>query len=540
MQELRERIEALRPTIADILATSSSPGLSIGVLHQGSIIHTAHFGRQHFADPAPPDDDTLYRVASLTKALTSSAVALLVEEGLLGWDVPIREYLPAFRQRTDELGQRATLRDLLSNRTGLAVADLMWGQQSGEFLLPKSEIVRATTFFPAVRPFRERLVYSQWNYGLATEVVEAVTGKTLGAYIRQKILFPMGMHRTTLGKTDGENVASGHAIDDNGAACQVAFQMMNDDMGLAGGFAAKSSVKELLFLYQGLLRAFHDQKQTNLDSTPGSPFKHTRMIFSPHIGVAKFDIEDVAYCLGLYRTRLPGKLGVASMNNTLLNPKDLPSIGVSSPGLEVYHHSAQLPGFLASALLIPSTQSAVVVLTNSSPFMDPTDFVGQLLVSTLLGETPSNKYPSLAKAARAIALGAYPRLIAALAKHKTTKPPQLPIAAYEGHYWNAAENFCLSTSANNGGLLMRVQNMPQTSYNLEPYDGDTFYWPANREEEVCKRGMWPIVWPAWHKVIFGVSSEGQVSHLVWHFDPLAKPEVFRRREVRPPKPHFKL
>ena len=85
---------------------------------------------------------------------TSSAVALLVDEDILSWDTPIRAYLPTFGQRTDELGQKTTLKDLLANRTGLAAADLLWGQQCGEFLLDKSELVRMTTFLEAVKPFR--------------------------------------------------------------------------------------------------------------------------------------------------------------------------------------------------------------------------------------------------------------------------------------------------------------------------------------------------------------------------------------------------
>ena len=115
MAELIEQPKALEPTFAGLLAISCAPGLSLGVLHHGKIIHTAHFGRQHYLSPTPPNDDTIYRVASLTKVLTSSAVALLVEEGILDWDVPIRKYLPVFSQRTDELGHKTTLRDLLSH-----------------------------------------------------------------------------------------------------------------------------------------------------------------------------------------------------------------------------------------------------------------------------------------------------------------------------------------------------------------------------------------------------------------------------------------
>ena len=178
-----------------ILAIIGSPGLSLGVLRQGNIAHTAHFGRRDCSDPVPPNDDTVYRVASLTKVLTSSTVALLVDKGILSWDTLIREYFPTFGQRSDELGQKATLKDLLANLIGLAVADFLWGQRYGEFLLPRSELVRTTIFLEAVKPFRKKFFYTRWNYGLVTEVVEAVTGKMLGSYIKEKTLDPMEMRR---------------------------------------------------------------------------------------------------------------------------------------------------------------------------------------------------------------------------------------------------------------------------------------------------------------------------------------------------------
>ena len=540
MAELIEQLKALEPTFAELLAISCAPGLSLGVLYHGKIIHTAHFGRQNSLDPTPPNEDTMYRAVSLTKALTSSAVALLVEEGILDWDVPIREYLPVFSRRTDDIGQKTTLRDLLSHRTGLPNADWLFGQQYGTFLMPRSEIVRLTTFLEAVKPFREKFLYSQWNYGLVTEVVEAVTGTTIGLYIKHNILDPLAMRRTTLGIPDDENVAVGHAPRNNGTPCQIPFPNVNDDVGLAGGFACKSSVKDLLVLYQGLLRAKQDQAETKLTRTHGLPFMHTTTMFSPHIGVGA-NPEKLAYCLGLYRTQLPGPLSVASINSGLLGPKKLPIIGESSPGLEIYHHTGNMPGFLASAFLVPSTQSGVVVLTNALPFMDPTDLVGQLVLSVLIGEKLPTNFPELAKMARANGLSAYAALTAAVNRRKTAKPPRFPLRAYEGCYWNAAENFCLTITAYDAGLLMKVQGSPQNVYHLEPYDGDTFCWPPDREKELCEQGMWLNLRATTREIVFGTSKDEQsISHLNWQHDAAAKPETFRKRTPRSQGERFRL
>lgn len=532
MGELIEQLRALEPTFTQLLAISCAPGLSLGVVYHGKIIHTAHFGRQNSLDTRPPNDDTMYYVASLTKVLTSSAVALLVEEGILDWDEPIRKYLPVFSQRTDEIGQETTLRDLLSHRTGLPMADWLLSQQYGTSLMPRSEIIRQTTFFEAVKPFREKFSYSQWNYGLVTEVVEAVTGMTIGSYIKDKILDPLSMCRTTLGKPDDENVAVGHAVRNNGTPCEIGFPDKNDGVGLAGAFACKSSVEDLLLLYQGLLRAKQDQAETELNRTHGLPFMHTNTIFSPQIVIGPSS-EKLTYCLGLYRTEYPGPPSIPSTNNLLLGPLNLLVTGKSSPGgLEIYHHRGNMPGFLSSICLVPSTESAVVVLTNALAFMDPAHLVGQLILSVLLGEELPTNCIALAEMARTNGLSAYAALTAAVSNRKTGKPPRFPLRAYEGCYWNAAENFCLTITADEAaaGLVMNVQGDPQQIYHLEPHDGDTFCWPPDREKELCEQGRWLNLEVATHEIISGSEEdEESISHLMWHHDKSAKPERFRKR-----------
>ncbi|MCJ1388323.1 hypothetical protein MMC18_001169 [Xylographa bjoerkii] len=361
-------------------------------------------------------------------------------------------------------------------------------------------------------------------------LLEKITGKSLGTNIKELLLSPLKMHRTTLGDPEGRNVAVPYAVDDTGKPCRVWYPEVGEGHGLAGGGGAKSTIKDLLMLYQSFLLAFEHQTRTGSDSTPGSPFKQLRTILAPHIGVGKSPIDRMAYCLGLYRTRLPRNLGFASMNNMLIGTDKLISTGAESPGVHIYHHTANLSGFFSSVFLVPSTQSAIVVMTNSFPLLDPTDFVGQLLVSVLLGEKPGPNILQLCKATRSASRSSYSPLIAQLANHKATKPPQFPYPAYEGEYINAAGNFVLSVTANPSGLLLNVQPPSRTYYDLLPYDGNTFFWPANREDEICKKGMWPFLSAGFHKIRFETDKDGViVDRLVWAHDVSAKPEVFRKK-----------
>ena len=539
MDELVERIQALHPTISKLLAISASPGLSLGVLHHGTVIHTAHFGRRHAHDDAPPNDDTIYCIGSLVKLLTAGVVASLVQAGKLAWDTPIREYLPEWRTRTDEIGEKTNLRDLLSNRTGIAVSHALFGQQAAEFILPRSETIRAATSRAAVAPFREQFIYSQWNYSLITDLVEAVTAKSFGAYAQEMFLARLHMHRTTFDdyplREFGDNVSSAHAIRNDGTSKVILPPGVHDGTGFAASVGCKGSLNDLLRMYKSFLGTHTHQKQNGLDSTPGSPWTHTRTILEPHVKVGKSDIDRVAYCLGLYRVKLPGNLSVASLNQQLLGPAKIPvpEFGAANPGLDVYHHTAAVPGFHGSAFLIPSTESAVVVLTNSLPLIDPTDFAAQLVLSALLGEPPhEEELLGLAEIARPFQMLGYERLTAHLAKKMTGTPPSHPLSEYEGEYYNSLGNMAFVITESGEGLKWKIKGYPKTEYDLLPYDGDTFYWKADREDELCNKGMWPFLFPEAHKVYFKAAGDGEVDQLSWHHDPLGKPEVFRKATHR--------
>ncbi|KAF2463771.1 beta-lactamase/transpeptidase-like protein [Lindgomyces ingoldianus] len=531
MDNIKSQLQSLHPEISKILAISGSPALSLGVLHQGRIVHTAHFGRRNEDDLVVPTDKTIYWIGSLTKIITATAVARLVHEAKLDWDVPIREYLPVFRVRQDEIGLKATLRDLLSCRTGITPANSLWNLQYGETLIPKSETSFTATYLDAVKPFREGWVYSQWNYTLVSDVVEAA-GTPLCEYIEETLFHRLGMSQSSFAPPHESNpdVANAHGIRNDGTPSRIPNSNLTD-AGAGPAAGAKSSIRDLLTFLSALLSAHKHQKEKAVDATPGSPFAHIRPIFEPQIGFGppgRSRINDAGYCMGLYRTRLPGYLSVASPNFTALGRKRLVQYGMQLRGMEVYHHAASIPGHFGAMYLVPSMESAVVVLTNSQPLVDPADFAAQLVLSVLLDEKPSVDFVKMADLGRSIAFEGYKQLAKAVEEGKTDKPPSKPLVAYEGDYFNAIHNFVLSVAATGDGLSMVVQRK-KTGFVLLPYDGDTFYWPVDREDEVCNKAMWPFTYPDWHRVYFESNANGAVERLIWRHDPyLLNPEVFTK------------
>ncbi|EAT85946.2 hypothetical protein SNOG_06115 [Parastagonospora nodorum SN15] len=238
------RLGQLRPLIEQLFELSGSPGMSLGVLHHDTPIYTAHFGRRRASQAPPPDDDTLYNVASMTKRMTAGVVSNLVEQGLLGWDVPIRHYLPEFSERKDDVGHHATVTDLLANRTGLSAQNTFWGTMFEDILTKRDDVPKLACHIPAFGEFGKTFVYSAWGYALVTSVIERVTGEPFSTCVAKYIFEPLGMNRSTLNLPAVDNAVYKHWVGLDGVAHEFPwseYRGWSDDTGFGGAVGGRSS-----------------------------------------------------------------------------------------------------------------------------------------------------------------------------------------------------------------------------------------------------------------------------------------------------------
>ncbi|ORY15939.1 hypothetical protein BCR34DRAFT_584654 [Clohesyomyces aquaticus] len=134
--------------------------------------------------------------------------------------------------------------------------------------------------------------------------------------------------------------------------------------------------------------------------------------------------------------------------------------------------------------------------------MDPTDFAAQLILSVIIGEAPPREeFLHLVEITRPIQIIGYKKAAAALEKKRTGFPPTFPLQNYEGDYYNSLNAVAISIVEEVQRLCMNVEGGSRTNYLLLPYDGDTFYWRADRDAKLSK-GIWPFFLPDPHKVSF--------------------------------------
>ncbi len=179
--------------IERVLVDWQIPGLAIAVVRNDSVLVAKGYGVRELGKPAPVNEHTVFDVASLAKSFTATAVAILVDRGVLRWDDPVRPYLPDLVLPTASLTDSATVRDFLSHRTGLDAANMMWVLTS----VDRAEVLRRMRYVPVVAPARQRMVYSNVGYTVAGEAAAAAAGTTFEALLRDLVIKPLRLRSTT-------------------------------------------------------------------------------------------------------------------------------------------------------------------------------------------------------------------------------------------------------------------------------------------------------------------------------------------------------
>jgi CubicO group peptidase (beta-lactamase class C family) len=201
-QALRREIEASR-----------LPGAVVGIMRGGKLAHLEAVGHRDPASQEPLKTDAIFSIASMTKAMTSAAIMSLVEEGRVLLADPVSTYLPPLAAwKVVEAGgatrapkQAPTIQDLLRHTSGLTYRDR--GSTPAHALYPGSSVwaaERMTKDETIAALAKSPLLFdpgSNWEYGFSTDVlgfvVEAVTSKTLGAVLQERLWGPLGMVDTS-------------------------------------------------------------------------------------------------------------------------------------------------------------------------------------------------------------------------------------------------------------------------------------------------------------------------------------------------------
>lgn len=205
----QDSVRPLSDALSSALEGFQTPGGGIVVVREGRIMRGEVAGVTRVGGTQSVDMHTIFPIGSNAKGFTATLIAMLVEEGRLSWDDPVRKHLPTVRFADPYLTEHATVRDLLAMRTGVA-NDLMW--LGSDFT--KEDILSRIPLIEPVAPFRARWIYSNINYLLAGEIVERLTGQSWAEALRVRIFEPLGMTESSTGVANlqGRNTVAQHVV----------------------------------------------------------------------------------------------------------------------------------------------------------------------------------------------------------------------------------------------------------------------------------------------------------------------------------------
>jgi len=184
--------------MAKTLKDWNAPGVGVGIVVNGKLVFAKGYGYRDYEKKLPFTPETVVPIASNTKLFTAVAAGMLVDEGKLTWDKPVRDSVPTIRFFNDQLNNQVTLRDMLSHRTGISRHDTIWYKSD----FSRKELFDKLVYLEPEQPLRQTFLYNNLMFAAAGYMIQLQSGKTWEEFVRERILVPLQMNSTSYSIAD--------------------------------------------------------------------------------------------------------------------------------------------------------------------------------------------------------------------------------------------------------------------------------------------------------------------------------------------------
>lgn len=452
--------------VADALAAWNVPGAAVVVVHGDDTRLLRGFGVRQKGRREPVTPDTVFPLASCSKAFTTTLMAMLADDGLLTWDDPVRKHLPSFKLSDPHADALVTLRDLLTHRTGVSGHDLLWYHSPG----PLDDVLKRVAFLPLDYPFRGGYRYSSIMYLAAGRAIERTTGEKWEKLVRTRICDPLGMTGVTFTTTDipkNADRASGHRLGKDGQVGPMpAYEMTEPNPSGSVNATARDLAAWL---------KFHLARGIGPDGRRMVSVKNFTEMHTP---------QNVVRVEGVVRALNPDTVQVSYALGWLVQ---------DYRGKKVLTHGGMIDGFRVQITMLPDENLGVAILTNLHDTRMNAALTNSLI--DLYCNLPTKDWNAYYR--KVTDEETAERKAALSARDKARNPdakPTLPLAGYAGEYTHPAYGTAV-VSETDGKLVLKWSafNSP-----LLPFEADTFRATDGQFEEQL--------------VVFGVTN-GKVTSL---------------------------
>lgn len=408
--EITNKLQGFDSYMEQLLKDWNTPGIGVGIVIHDKLVFAKGYGYRDYEKKLPFTHATLCQIASNSKLFTAVAAGMLVEEGKLTWDKPVRDSVPTIQFYNDQLNNNVTLRDMLSHRTGVTRHDLIWFKSD----FTRKELFERLKFLEPQEPMRETFLYNNLMFSAVGQIIELKSGKTWEQFVRERILAPLDMNSTTY------TISAMVQQPDHGVPFlekRDSFELYKipyyeDTEGVAPAGAIISNIEELS---HWLIALMNDGKYGGKQVLPPNVLRET---LQPAIG-------------------LPNTLGESQGFWEILNPAyGMGRETASYRGRLITFHGGDLPGFHSQVSFMPNDGIGVIVLVISDHSAPLYNVVSYNVYERLLGmdQTPWSQR-RLAQRLASKKAGTEARAKAGADRVPNTKPSHA-LADYAAEYEN--------------------------------------------------------------------------------------------------------
>jgi CubicO group peptidase (beta-lactamase class C family) len=425
------------------------PGIAVAIVKDGATVLAKGYGVKRLNDPALVTENTLFGIASNTKAFTTAALAILVDEGKIAWDDRVQDRLPGFAMYDPYVSREITVRDLLCHRAGqgLGKGDLLWWPGT---TFTRDEIVHRLRFLKPASSFRSKYAYDNVLYIAAGQIIPAVTGKSWEAFVRDRIFAPLGM-KTSNTSTAAYGIGVDHAWPHTVATGKArAIELMTIENAGPAGSINSSAAEMASWIAMQLGRGRIPQGDGRIFSEARS-----REMWSAHIDLpigeprgplAALTPRFSSYGLGWFLRDYHGR--------------------------KLVGHTGGVTGFYSRVFLVPEANLGVVVLTNADSG-GAFESVGLAVLDHYLGVPPTDWISAFAARAAENRRNEQAAESRRASERDASSKPSLGRSRYAGVYRDAW--YGTVTIVEDGeGLVMRMDRTPRAVGDLQHWQYDTF------------------------------------------------------------------
>src|SRR5262245_48039647 len=321
--------------VAKALIDYRVPGAAVGVVQDGKVVMVKGYGVRDATKPGKVDENTIFQLASVTKALTGAAVGTVVDNEKLDWDAPIVTYLPEFMASDPYMTRYLTERDLLAHRTGWPAYQ---GDAIDSFGYTRAEIVRRLRYFKPRYSLREVAQYSNPGIFLAGEVAARAAGQSWNELVEKRVYAPLGMtlSGTVRGHLEDDNLSANHVLRGD-----VAVLTTRDVLDTTGAASSGTSTARDMARFIAMLVSYgtFEGRPVLQAETVAQMFKRSM------VADIKFsELPPISEATGFYYG-----LGVASYDYA---------------GHQIIEKAGALSGVRTVFTLIPELNAGIVILAN--------------------------------------------------------------------------------------------------------------------------------------------------------------------------------